>query len=197
MPKESYKNCDITVNGKALQDCECITNNRRYRVRLIECNGQILNDIETRFVGKILFPIDFSLTGIELYGTKGSAVTIELYANDIEIEEGEHNVDYKYTIKDYKLLVSFGTLLEVTNEKTIATSQYPSVTNPLRGYLKKGSYVNLSIETPDGKVIEQKIELSADASPVVSVPYEYGATNSDDAYAEIPFDFTHTYIYKS
>ena len=197
MPKESYKNCDITVNGKALQDCECITNNRRCRVRLIECNGQILNDIETRFVGKILFNIDFTLTGIELYGTKGSAVTIELYANDTEIEEGEHNVDYKYTIKDYKLLVSFGTQLEVTNEKTIATNQYPAVTNPLEGYLKKGSYVNLSIETPDGKVIEQKIELSANASPVVSVPYEYLKKHSDEAYVEIPFDFTHTYIYKS
>ena len=197
MPKESYKNLDITVNGKALQDCECITNNRRYRVRLIECNGQILNDIETRFVGKILFPIDFVLTGITLYGTKGSAVSIELYAYDIEIEEGEYNVDYKYTIKDYKLLVSFGTLLEVTNEKTTATSQYPSAINPLEGYLKKGSYVNLSIETPDGKVIEQKIELSADASPVVSVPYEYLNEHSDEAYVKIPFDFTHTYIYKS
>ena len=196
MPKESYKNLDITVNGKALQDCECITNNRRYRVRLIECNGQILNDIETRFVGKILFSIDFALTGIELYGTKGSAVRIELYPNDIGIEEDEYNVDYKYTIKDYKLLVSFGTLLEVTNEKTIATSQYPSATNPLEGYLKKGSYVNLSIETPDGKVIEQKIELSADASPVVSVPYEYLEKHSDEAHVKIPFDFTHTYIYK-
>ena len=197
MPKESYKNLDITVNGKALQDCECITNGRRYRVRLIECNGQILNDIETRFVGKILFSIDFALTGIELYGTKGSAVSIELYASDIGIEEDEYNVDYKYTIKDYKLLVSFGTLLEVTNEKTIATSQYPNAINPLEGYLKKGSYVNLSIETPDGKVIEQKIELSADASPVVSVPYEYLNKHSDEAYVKIPFDFTHTYIYKS
>ena len=197
MPKESYKNLDITVNGKALQDCECITNNRRYRVRLIECNGQILNDIETRFVGKILFPIDFAMTGIPLHSTKGCAVSIELYANDIEIEEGEYNVDYKYTIKDYKLLVSFGTLLEVTNEKTKATGQYPVVINPLEGYLKKGSYVNLSIETPDGKVIEQKIELSADASPVVSVAYEYLNEHSDDAYVNIPFDFTHTYIYKS
>ena len=197
MPKESYKNCDITVNGKALQDCECITNNRRYRVRLIECNGQILNDIETRFVGKILFHVDFTLTGTTVYGSEGSAVSIELYANDTEIEEGEYNVDYKYTIKDYKLLVSFGTQLEVTNEKTTATSQYPSVINPLEGYLKKGSYVNLSIETPDGKVIEQKIELSADASPVVSVPYEYLKKHSDEAYVKIPFDFTHTYIYKS
>ena len=197
MPKESYKNLDITVNGKALQDCECITNNRKYRVRLIECNGQILNDIETRFVGKILFPIDFELTGIPIGSTKGCAVRIELYANDIEIEEGEYNVDYKYTIKDYKLLVSFGTLLEVTNEKTIVTGQYPVVENSLGGYLKKGSYVNLSIETPDGKVIEQKIELSADASPVVSVPYEYLKKHSDEAYVKIPFDFTHTYIYKS
>ena len=197
MPKESYKNCDITVNGKALQDCECITNNRRYRVRLIECNGQILNDIETRFVGKILFRIDFTLMGIPVYSTKGSTVSIELYANDTEIEEGEYNVDYKYTIKDYKLLVSFGTLLEVTNEKTKVTDQFPNVINPLGGYLKKGSYVNLSIETPDGKVIEQKIELSADASPVVSVPYEYLTKHSDEAYVKIPFDFTHTYIYKS
>ena len=196
MPKESYKNCDITVNGKALQDCECITNGRRYRVRLIECNGQILNDIETRFVGKILFPIDFALTGVPV-GTEGSSVRIELYANDIEIEEGEYNADYKYTIKDYKLLVSFGRLLEVTNEKTTARIQYPGVINPLEGYLKKGSYVNLSIETPDGKVIEQKIELSADASPVVSVPYEYLNEHSDEAHVKIPFDFTHTYIYKS
>ena len=124
-------------------------------------------------------------------------MTIELYANDNEIEEGEYNVDYKYTIKDYKLLVSFGTNLEVTNEKTIATSQYPSALNPVEGYLKKGSYVNLSIETPDGKVIEQKIELSANASPVVSVPYEYHTKHSDDAYVEIPFDFTNTYTYKS
>ena len=197
MPKESYKNCDITVNGKALQDCECITDNRYHRVRIIECNGQILNDIETRFVGKVLFHLDFTLKGTTVYGTKGSVVAVELYTGDEYIDESEFNVSYKYTINDYKLVVGFGETLEITNEKLSVSNQYPGIINPVNGYLQKGSYVNLSIKTPDGKVIEQKIELSADASPVVSVPYEYGATNSDDAYAEIPFDFTHTYIYKS